>query len=98
MSAIYARLKIRPITVPNYVTLISGDEDRGDSMRGDEKIPVRDLDVQAIEALAAQFRRDLFERAGKQPTTSPLEQAIKRNVGTVLRDEMRSRSKTGARS
>lgn len=59
------KVKLRPITVPNFVSAETPPRSREHGVGEGPKFAVADLDAETLEALCIQFRADLFKKAGK---------------------------------
>lgn len=52
-------VKLKPFVVPNFVIGTTGTSESPPSF------PIADISVEALDELCAQFRRDVFKKAGK---------------------------------
>jgi hypothetical protein len=60
------RVKIKPFGVPNFVLLQIRDGDRNDGFTSSPSISIADVPVETLEELCAEFRREVFKKAGKE--------------------------------
>jgi hypothetical protein len=58
-------VELRPFTVPNYVLQVEPPRQRQDGFREAPKYALADLDVETLDQLCWEFRRAVFEKAGK---------------------------------
>lgn len=66
MSTIQIKRELQPFTVPNYVIQVVPPGTRQQGLQEAPKYHLSELDVETLEGLCAQFRRDVFSRAGKE--------------------------------
>jgi hypothetical protein len=59
------KLKLRPVTVPNFVSVDEPAHPREEGIGEGHKFAITELDAEVLEALCVQFRADLFKNAGK---------------------------------
>jgi hypothetical protein len=60
-------IELQPVQVPGFVRAMAPEKKRQDGFKELPAIPVSDLSDETLEAICAQFRRDLFAKAGKVP-------------------------------
>lgn len=65
-------IELQPVQVPNFVRPVAPVGKRQDGFKELPAIPVSDLSVDTLEAVCAEFRRGLFEKAGKAPNAPEL--------------------------
>lgn len=58
-------VELRPFTVPNYVIQASTPRPREDGFVESPKFHIGELDVETLDQLCAQFRKDVFAKAEK---------------------------------
>lgn len=64
-------LKLKPWTTPNFATVEQPPRPKQDGMRELPSIPVKELSQEALDGLATEWLRELYEKAGKvQPNWS----------------------------
>jgi hypothetical protein len=66
------KVKLKPFTVPNYVSSESEARPRQEGFQESPKWHVRDLDVLTLAKLCDQFRKDVFANAGKIDPWEPV--------------------------
>lgn len=60
-------IDLQPFSVPNYVRQVSPIGKREDGWKETPEIPLSELSAETLEAMCAQFRGAVFEKAGKMP-------------------------------
>lgn len=63
--AIETKVRLRRMTVPNYVLAESRIAPRNEGFTESPKFALRELPAETLSALCDQFRADVFRRAGK---------------------------------
>lgn len=58
-------IDLMPFTVPNFVLTYPREGSRQEGFQETPKFALSELSVQTLEALCAQFRTDVFTKAGK---------------------------------
>lgn len=60
-------IQLQPFLVPNFARPISPVVRREEGWKETPAIPLSELSVDTLEALCAEFRKSVFEKAGKTP-------------------------------
>jgi hypothetical protein len=60
-------VELRPFPVPEYAVMQMPPGRREDGMKALPKFPLNELGAEVLEQLCIQFRKDVFEAAGKEP-------------------------------
>ena len=60
-------IDLHPFQVPNFVRQVMPARPRQDGFTEAPAIPLSDLSAETLEAMCAEFRRAVFEKAGKTP-------------------------------
>ena len=63
-------IELHPFSVPNFVRQIVAPGKREDGWREAPAIPLYELSEETLEALCADFRRAVFEKAGRTTPSS----------------------------
>ena len=65
-------LRLRPMTVPNFVLAETPPRSREEGLREEPKFALADLDADVLSGLCDDFRAEVFRKAGKpDPRTLP---------------------------
>lgn len=67
------KIKLNPIIIPDYVIEVARVGQRQDGIVEPNKWHIRDIDETTLSDLCDQFRRDIFEKAGKNDPNIDLE-------------------------
>lgn len=65
------RLKLQPMSVPNFVIAMMPSRERQEGMAEAPKFHLRDLEPETLAALCDEFRSNVFAKAGKQDPAMP---------------------------
>ena len=61
------QVELKPFITPDFVWPASGPGWRQDGMQELTGYPLSALDAQTLDKMCAQFRAEVFEKAGKEP-------------------------------
>ena len=64
------KVKLQPFSTPNYVIAESKSELKQDSMVESPKWHIKEVDETTLSEMCDQFRKDIFEKAGKRDPKS----------------------------
>lgn len=66
MKALKHSIDIQPFDVPNFVRQVMPPQSGSFPRKDLPAIPLVDLSVETLDALCSEFRRAVFEKAGKE--------------------------------
>lgn len=66
-------IELHPFTVPNFARQVQPVGRREDGWKETPAIPLAELSAETLEAMCAEFRRAVFEKAGKMPPNAGVE-------------------------
>lgn len=65
MAEITKKIELQPFSVPNFVSVKAAPGRREDGLAEAPKYKLADLEPETLDALCVEFRREVFEKAGK---------------------------------
>lgn len=67
-------IELQPFTVPNFARQVQPAGRREDGWIETPAIPIAELSAETLEAMCSEFRRAVFEKAGKMPPNSHIDE------------------------